>query len=186
MDEERCLKKLLPSLDQSIVYQGTFWVPALSLSAARWTPGTVTWLIDLRLPGGGGGRGTQPPRADGAGNPRVRALHAIGDLSDDGCLSTSAVQWQLELIVGSQLSLGWCNIAQQGACSLTQWKDIRPWRPEFLKESILFLEIVLFFILGGCMRWVAGGCVAPCLGCKCAQKDGCAQRTGAHARPKPQ
>ncbi len=30
-----------------------------------------------------------------------------------------------------------------------------------------------------------GGRAAPRLGWQCAQKDGCAQRTGAHARPKP-
>ncbi len=31
----------------------------------------------------------------------------------------------------------------------------------------------------------AGGRVAPRLACKWAKKDGCAQRTGAHERPKP-
>jgi hypothetical protein len=30
-----------------------------------------------------------------------------------------------------------------------------------------------------------GGGAAPRLAWQCAQKDGCAQRTGAHARPKP-
>ncbi len=34
------------------------------------------------------------------------------------------------------------------------------------------------------LRWVEGR-VAPRLASKYAQKDGCAQRTGAHARPKP-
>jgi hypothetical protein len=36
------------------------------------------------------------------------------------------------------------------------------------------------------LRWVGGGGrTAPRLAWQCAQKDGCAQRTGAHARPKP-
>ncbi len=30
-----------------------------------------------------------------------------------------------------------------------------------------------------------GGRAAPLFACQSAQKDGCAQRTGAHARPKP-
>ncbi len=34
------------------------------------------------------------------------------------------------------------------------------------------------------LRW-AGGRAAPRLAWQCAQKDGCARRTGAHARPKP-
>ncbi len=32
---------------------------------------------------------------------------------------------------------------------------------------------------------MGGGRAAPRLEWQCAQKDGCAQRTGAHARPKP-
>jgi hypothetical protein len=30
-----------------------------------------------------------------------------------------------------------------------------------------------------------GGRAAPLFACQSAQKDGCAQRTGAHARPEP-
>jgi hypothetical protein len=47
--------------------------------------------------------------------------------------------------------------------SVIQWKNIRPWRPELgLKEDILFLEIVNFYIFGGAakLRW-AGGRAAP-------------------------
>ena len=33
--------------------------------------------------------------------------------------------------------------------------------------------------------WDGRGRAAPCLAWQCAQKYGCAQRTGAHARPKP-
>ena len=35
------------------------------------------------------------------------------------------------------------------------------------------------------LRWAGGGRAAPRWAWQCAQKDGCAQRTGAHARPKP-
>ena len=57
-------------------------------------------------------------------------------------------------------SLGY-SAAQEGAaqlnkiqcssvgCSLAQWKDIRPWRPEFGPEGkVLFLEIVYFLFWG--------------------------------------
>ncbi len=54
-----------------------------------------------------------------------------------------------------------------------------------LKGDILFVEIV-FFYLGGAakLRWAVGR-AAPGWVWQRAQKDGCAQRTGAHARPKP-
>ena len=74
--------------------------------------------------------------------------------------------------------------------SLAHWKNICPRQPEFgLKEDILFLKIVYFLyfgVLGGAakLRW-AGGRAAPRWAWQRAQKDGCAQRTGAHARPKP-
>ncbi len=68
-------------------------------------------------------------------------------------------------------------------CSLAQWKDIRPRRPEFGPEGEHFVSInSLFFILGGAakLQWGARSARLACFG---AQKDGCAQ--GAHARPKP-
>ncbi len=93
-----------------------------------------------------------------------------------------------------------CSIAHGGAaklskvqrssvgCSLIQWKNIRPWRPEFGPEGIHFVSgNSLFFYFGGSSeaamdRW---GREAPRWAWQWAQKDGCAQRTGAHARPKP-
>jgi hypothetical protein len=70
-------------------------------------------------------------------------------------------------------SLG-CSGAQEGAklnkmqcsslgCSLAQWKDKRPWRPEFGPEGKQFVsENSLFFIFGGAakLRW-GGGRAAP-------------------------
>ncbi len=72
---------------------------------------------------------------------------------------------------------------------MVQWKDIRPcpWRPELgLKEALVSGNNKLF----GQWIWsseaaMGGGHAAPRLAWQCAQKDGCAQRTGAHARPKP-
>ncbi len=48
--------------------------------------------------------------------------------------------------------------------SVVQWKDIRPWRPEYgtgQKGSILFLDY--FFILGDAakLRWAGGARSAP-------------------------
>ena len=58
-----------------------------------------------------------------------------------------------------------------------------------MKEDILFLELVYFFILGFLGSNEAamggGGRAAPRWAWQSAQKDGCAQRTGAHARQKP-
>ncbi len=55
-------------------------------------------------------------------------------------------------------------------CSLAQWKNIRPCRPEFGPKGKHFVSGNSFFMGGGSRE---------------AQKDGCAQRTGAHTRPKP-
>ncbi len=61
----------------------------------------------------------------------------------------------------SSSSLGRVHHSSVG-CSLAQWKDIRPWRPEKKNASLqahegkhFFLEIVLFFIFGGAakLRW---------------------------------
>jgi hypothetical protein len=43
-------------------------------------------------------------------------------------------------------------------CSLAQWKDIRPWRPEFGPEGMH-----LFFIFGGAakLRWAGRGTQRP-------------------------
>jgi hypothetical protein len=67
-------------------------------------------------------------------------------------------------------------------CSLAQWKNILPWRPKFGPEGKdLCIWKYFFFVWGeqrsceGWSRWAL----------QRAQKDGCAQRTGAHARPKP-
>ena len=72
--------------------------------------------------------------------------------------------------------------------SLAQWKNICPWQPEFGPEGTYFVSgnKFIFIFLGGAakLRW-AGGRAAPRLAWQCAQKDGCAQRTGAHARSEP-
>ncbi len=99
-----------------------------------------------------------------------------------------------------------CSVAQQGAaqlsrvqrssggvvqlsklqrssvgCSLAQQKNICP--SLGLKEDILFLEY--FFYFWGMQRSCDGraGRAAPRQAWQCAKKDGCGQRTGAHARP---
>jgi hypothetical protein len=62
-------------------------------------------------------------------------------------------------------------------CSLAQWKDIRPWLPEFGPEGKHFVSgNSLFLIFGG---------AAPVWRVYEPKKTGSAQRTGAHARPKP-
>jgi hypothetical protein len=43
----------------------------------------------------------------------------------------------------------------------------------------------MFLGVGGSSEAAVSGRAAPRLPCYLAQKDGCAQRTGAHARPKP-
>ncbi len=54
-----------------------------------------------------------------------------------------------------------------------------------LEGDILFLEIVSFCLGGAAkLRW-AEGPAAPRWAWQRAQNDGCAQRTGAHARLKP-
>ncbi|MFN9909589.1 MAG: hypothetical protein ACK56F_26310 [bacterium] len=55
---------------------------------------------------------------------------------------------------------------------MERYTPLAPGGPSLgLKEDILFLEIAYFYIFGGAakLRWAGGG----------------AQRTGAHARPKP-
>jgi hypothetical protein len=66
--------------------------------------------------------------------------------------------------------------------SVVQWKEKSPWcgRPKF-DRFCLFLEVEWE---AAKLRW-AGGRAAPRLAWQWAGKDGCAQRTGAHARPKP-
>ena len=55
-----------------------------------------------------------------------------------------------------------------------------------LKEDILFLEIVYFLkFWGSSEAAMGGGRAAPQWACKLAKQNGCAQPTGAHARPKP-
>ncbi len=77
-----------------------------------------------------------------------------------------------------------CNVAQYGAAQ-PSGKIYAPGGQSLgLKGSILFLEIVYFF-WGGAAKLRQGGAQRPDLPCFWAQKDGCAQRTGAHARPKP-
>ncbi len=71
--------------------------------------------------------------------------------------------------------------------SVVQWKDKRPWRPEYGPEGKHFVSGNSFiFILGGSakLRWAGGG-AAPRWAWQRPQKDGCAQCTGAHARLKP-
>jgi len=52
------------------------------------------------------------------------------------------------------------------------------------KGSLFFWKYSIFYFLGSSEAAVWGR-AAPRLPCYLAQKDGCAQRTGAHARPKP-
>jgi hypothetical protein len=54
-----------------------------------------------------------------------------------------------------------------------------------LKGSILFLELVDLFIFGGAAKLRWGVARSACWAWQWAQKDGCAQRTGSHAWPKP-
>jgi hypothetical protein len=75
--------------------------------------------------------------------------------------------------------------------SVVKWKDIRPWRRSGLKEALVSGNIkfyILYFLAdeyeAAKLRW-AGGRAAPRWAWQCAQKDGCTQRTGAHAGPKP-
>ncbi len=57
-----------------------------------------------------------------------------------------------------------------------------------LQEALVSGNNKLYFLAdeyeAAKLRW-AGGRAAPCLAWQCAKKDECAQRTGAHARPKP-
>jgi hypothetical protein len=54
-----------------------------------------------------------------------------------------------------------------------------------LEGDILFLEIVIFCLGGAAkLRWTEGR-AAPRWAWQRARNDGCAQRTGAHARLKP-
>ncbi len=86
--------------------------------------------------------------------------------------------------VASELSKVQCSLV---GCSLAQWKDISPWRPEFGPEGkhVVSGNSLFFKIFGEAakLRWT--GARSARLACFLAQKDGCAQRTGAHARPKP-
>ena len=70
--------------------------------------------------------------------------------------------------------------------SLAHWKNICPRRPKFGPGGRHFVSGNSFFCLGGAakLRW-AEGRAAPRWAWQGAQNDGCAQRTGAHARPKP-
>ncbi len=54
-----------------------------------------------------------------------------------------------------------------------------------LKEDILFLEIVYFLFGESSAATMAGGAQRPVGRGNEPKKDGCAQRTGAHARSKP-
>ncbi len=51
-----------------------------------------------------GAEAAQFPEKEYINGIAVAMLNTIRDLSDDGCVSTSAVQWQLELIVVRSLA----------------------------------------------------------------------------------
>jgi hypothetical protein len=76
---------------------------------------------------------------------------------------------------------GWGGEGKYYLTSVVQWEDIRPGGP----SSALKETVNLYFLAVEYEAAMGRGALSAPFGVAKRQNDGCAQRTGAHARPKP-
>ena len=101
-----------------------------------------------------------------------------------GRMVAPAQNFDLKILPEASAKLRWAGLGQKTsyliASAVCMWSSGK--KNAFDVGGPSSIDFIYFWEAA---KLRCAGLAAPCLGRKWAEKDGCAQRTGAHARPKP-